>query len=138
MSRAAGKITVDFVKAINKAVTNKVYRDSELNITNLTSALDRPGNREYMCEKYRMPTPSVAELAASLAFGLTKNHAFPDGNKRTTHRTVEEFLKVYGYRFSSGGDQEIEDAHLKVANGEIGDDEELAKIYAKHIKKAHK
>ena len=36
--------------------------------------------------------PDVAELAASVAFGIAKNHPFVDGNKRTALVALETFL----------------------------------------------
>ena len=44
----------------------------------LESALSRPINR------YHYGDFDLAVLAASLAFGLARNHAFVDGNKRAT------------------------------------------------------
>ena len=44
----------------------------------LESALDRPRN----LLAYE-PGSSIFELAASLCFGVAKNHPFNDGNKRT-------------------------------------------------------
>ena len=42
----------------------------------LRSALERPVN------KWHYEQADLAELAAAYAFGLAKNHAFIDGNKR--------------------------------------------------------
>ena len=41
---------------------------------------------------------SSAELAASYAIGLAKNHAFVDGNKRTAFLAAGVFLHLNGYR----------------------------------------
>ncbi len=41
---------------------------------------------------------SVAAIAASLAWGLIKNHAFVDGNKRTGWVCLVVFLDLNGYR----------------------------------------
>ncbi len=41
--------------------------------------------------------PSLAELAAAYAFGLAKNHAFVDGNKRAALGAAVVFLEVNGY-----------------------------------------
>ena len=45
----------------------------------LESALARP----QQLFAYGDPPPDLAALAASLAFGLARNHPFVDGNKRT-------------------------------------------------------
>jgi death-on-curing protein len=54
----------------------------------LDSALGRPRQRHA----YGDPPPDLAELAASLAFGLARNHPFVDGNKRTAHVCYRTFL----------------------------------------------
>lgn len=43
---------------------------------------------------YGDPTPDLADLAASVAFGLARNHPFVDGNKRTTAVACETFLML--------------------------------------------
>jgi death on curing protein len=52
----------------------------------LDSALARPENLAVYGE------PDVAELAASYAFGLAKNHAFVDGNKRAAFLSIGLFV----------------------------------------------
>ena len=56
----------------------------------LESALARPRNLAHYGE------PDVAELAASYAFGLVKNHPFIDGNKRSAFVAAELFLGLNG------------------------------------------
>lgn len=56
----------------------------------LESALARP----QQLHAYGDPPPDVADLAASLAFGLARNHAFVDGNKRTAHVCYRVFLAL--------------------------------------------
>jgi death on curing protein len=56
----------------------------------LDSALSRPLNLALYGE------PDVAELAASYAFGLAKNHSFVDGNKRAAFLSVGLFLYLNG------------------------------------------
>jgi death-on-curing protein len=58
----------------------------------LDSALSRPLNLNAY------GTPDFADLAASYAIGLTKNHAFVDGNKRTAFLATGLFLHLNGYR----------------------------------------
>ena len=41
----------------------------------------------------------LAEIAAAYAFGITKAHAFVDGNKRTAFVTATTFLRLNGYGF---------------------------------------
>lgn len=56
----------------------------------LESALARPRQRHA----YGEPPPDLADLAASLAYGLISNHPFVDGNKRTTHVAYRVFLAL--------------------------------------------
>lgn len=54
----------------------------------LDSALARP----QQLHAYTDPAPDLAALAASLAFGLARNHPFSDGNKRTAAVACEVFI----------------------------------------------
>jgi len=62
----------------------------------LDSALARAENK-YAYQ----PDSSVAELAASYGFGLAKNHAFVDGNKRAAFLSIGLFLSINGYRLKA-------------------------------------
>lgn len=42
------------------------------------------------------PAPDLADLAASLAFGLSRNHPFVDGNKRAAYVSCETFIELNG------------------------------------------
>jgi death-on-curing protein len=59
----------------------------------LRSALQRP------IDKWQDEQVSLPELAASYAFGLAKNHAFVDGNKRIAFLAMAVFLRKNGVRF---------------------------------------
>jgi death-on-curing protein len=54
----------------------------------LESALARLRNLAHYGE------PDLADLAASLAFGIARNHAFIDGNKRTAWVAARLFLRL--------------------------------------------
>jgi death-on-curing protein len=60
----------------------------------LRSALERPIN------KWQYEQASLPELAAAYAFGLAKNHAFVDGNKRIAFMAMTTFLVKNGVAFS--------------------------------------
>ncbi len=62
-----------------------------LNAGMLESALARPQNL------YAYETASLFDLAAAYGFGIAKNHAFIDGNKRTAFLVMFTFLKVNGW-----------------------------------------
>jgi death on curing protein len=53
----------------------------------LCSAIERP------LSKWRYEQADLASLAAAYAFGLAKNHAFVDGNKRAAFMTMLVFLR---------------------------------------------
>lgn len=62
----------------------------------IESALDRPRNlRAYT------PDADHATLAASLCFGLVKNHGYRDGNKRTALAAAAVFLRMNGFRLAA-------------------------------------
>jgi death-on-curing protein len=58
----------------------------------LESALARPRQKWA----YGEPPPDMADLAAAYAFGIGRNHAFIDGNKRTGWAACVLFLKANG------------------------------------------
>lgn len=68
----------------------------------LESALDRPRNRLAY-----QPKSTLFELAASLCVGVTKNHPFIDGNKRTALLATRAFLFLNGYAFEPSEEDEV-------------------------------
>ena len=78
----------------------------------LESALAKPENLAAYGD------PDVAALAAAYGYGISRNHAFIDGNQRTALVTAELFLQLNGWRL------EVDDADcvltmLLVATGDI-------------------
>ncbi|HLZ91107.1 MAG TPA: type II toxin-antitoxin system death-on-curing family toxin [Candidatus Acidoferrum sp.] len=61
--------------------------------TLLDSALHRPRDRFAYESK-----ADVFAVAAAYGFGLAKNHAFHDGNKRVAFLAIGLFLSLNGYR----------------------------------------
>src|SRR3954467_1727477 len=61
----------------------------------LQSAIERPIN------KWNYEQAGIAELAGAYAFGLAKNHAFVDGNKRIAFMAMMTFLRKNDVRFAS-------------------------------------
>ena len=55
------------------------------------SALARPENLAAYGE------PSIAQLAAAYAYGISRNHPFIDGNKRCAFVALELFLNLNGH-----------------------------------------
>jgi death-on-curing protein len=81
----------------------------------LHSALERPVN------KWRYGQTDLVQLAAAYAFGLAKNHAFVDGNKRIAFMTMTIFLRKNGIRFAPDQAQATA-IILALAAGEVGED----------------
>jgi death-on-curing protein len=69
----------------------------------LESALARPQNT---CAY--SPAATLAELAASYGYGIAKNHAFVDGNKRAAFLCIGLFLAINGYRLTASQVDAIE------------------------------
>ena len=69
----------------------------------LESALARPQNT---CAY--SPAATLAELAASYGYGIAKNHAFVDGNKRAAFLCIGLFLAINGYRLTASQADAIE------------------------------
>lgn len=82
----------------------------------LDSALARPKNQFAYAAEF-----DIAKLAAAYGFGLAKNHPFVDGNKRIAFIATVTFLRLNGYRLSSGRMDEIQ-TMLAVAAGELSED----------------
>jgi len=81
----------------------------------LDSALARPQNTQA----YNTAS-TVADLAASLGYGLARNHAFVDGNKRASFLSIGLFLAMNGYRLRSEPIYAIQ-AMLALAAGELSE-----------------
>jgi death-on-curing protein len=83
----------------------------------LESALDRPRNRLAY-----QPKSTLFELAASLCAGVTKNHPFIEGNKRTALLATQAFLFLNGYALEPGEEDEVLTL-VAVANGSLAERE---------------
>lgn len=65
------------------------------------------------------PAPDLADLAASLAFGIAKNHPFVDGNKRSAYTCCESFLNLNGAELDASAEDKyvsilgLAEGHLK-------------------------
>ena len=78
----------------------------------LESALSRAENKSAYGE------PDIYELAAAYVFGLARNHAFVDGNKRTAIVAAGAFLIINGHRLTAD-DGTLYTFTMGVAAGEI-------------------
>jgi death-on-curing protein len=109
--------TVELVEALQAEMIDRYggshgLRDRGL----LESAVARADNTAYY-----NPEASVGEVAASLAWGLIKNHAFIDGNKRVGFSAMVAFLEMNEHRLTCSEAEETAMV-LRVAAGEITED----------------
>jgi death on curing protein len=91
----------------------------------LESAMARPQNLAQYGEL------DIAELAASYAFGIARNHPFVDGNKRTAAVVSETFLVLNGGSLLAS-DAELVVAFVALAAGELSE-EELTNWFREHL-----
>jgi death on curing protein len=98
----------------------------------LESALARP----QQLYAYGNPPPDLASLAASLAFGLARNHPFLDGNKRTAAVACELFL-VLNDATLEASNIELYPVYLALAEGSLSE-AEFAAWLRPHLRIQHK
>ena len=96
----------------------------------LDSALARP----QQLHSYGDPPPDLADLAASLAFGLARNHPFVDGNKRTAAVTCETFIMLNGAVLAAD-DLALYPRYVALAEGSLSE-AEFAAWLREHIRLA--
>ncbi len=99
-------------------------RDEKL----LESALARP----QQLYAYGDPAPDLADLAASLAYGLARNHPFVDGNKRTAAVACETFIALNDGELEADN-LELYPIYLTLAEGKLRE-KDFAAWLRQHIK----
>lgn len=82
----------------------------------LDSALARPLNA------HAYGTEDVFALAATLAFGIARNHPFLDGNKRSALHSALAFLAINGASVPPPTPQMVE-VMVQLAEGRISEDD---------------
>ena len=82
----------------------------------LESALARPQN-QFAYGEHALP-----RLAASYAFGISRNHPFLDGNKRTSLVVAESFLDLNGLDLTAT-DAQCVTTFLQLAAGDLTEDQ---------------
>ena len=87
-------------------------------LARLRSALARPRN----LLAYSAEPPSLFALAASYAYGLTRDHCFLDGNKRIALTAALTFLEINGLRLVAER-EDTYSAMLRLAAGEMSEAE---------------
>jgi death on curing protein len=91
----------------------------------LDSALAKPKNVFAYSDN-----PDLFRLAASYAFGIARNHAFIDGNKRTALVVSHTFLRLNGWEIEASR-EETYLTFLHLAEGTLSE-EELGAWFASH------
>lgn len=89
----------------------------------LKSAINNPFQTFGGVELY----PSIQEKAARLCFGIVKNHALVDGNKRLGTHVMLVFLWLNGYTLEYQ-DEEMINIILDLASGKITADQLISWI----------
>jgi death-on-curing protein len=93
--------------------------------TLLDSALAKPRNVFAYADQ-----PDIFRLAASYAFGIARNHAFVDGNKRTALVVSLTFLGRNGWDVIASK-EDVYFTFLHLADGSLTEDE-LTAWFTKH------
>lgn len=82
---------------------------------------------------YADPTPAIQTLAAAYAYGIAKNHAFIDGNKRTALVVCLTFLTLNGFQFVAAREN-VYETFAGLAAGDIVE-AQLAAWLLEHTKR---
>ena len=123
-------LTLDIVLAIHDSMIEKYggsfgIRDLGL----IQSALARPQASFGGQDLY----PTLLDKAAALFHSLMFNHAFVDGNKRTTLTVTARFLYINGYELQTSNEELIK-FPLRVENNHFNI-EAISDWLSKHTKK---
>jgi death-on-curing protein len=104
-------LTCDNVQMINEEfVGPDMLRDFGL----LDSAVARPQASAFGEDAY----PTLHEKAATLLYGLARNHPFVDANKRTAWAATSVFYQINGYTLAIN-DADVVALVVDVAEGQI-------------------
>ncbi len=93
----------------------------------LESALFRPRNL------FNYGNPTIFDLAAAYGYGITNNHPFIDGNKRTSYVVMRTFLKLNGYDIQASLKEKYE-TWIRLASSQINEVDLAKWIEQKSVK----
>ncbi len=93
----------------------------------LESALYRPKNL------FNYGNPTIFDLAAAYGYGISQNHPFIDGNKRTSYVVMRTFLKLNGYDIQASAREKYQ-TWMRLANNQINEAELANWIEEKSVK----
>lgn len=94
----------------------------------LESALAKPQQRLHS-----ESSADIFQMAASLGFGLAKNHPFADGNKRIAFAAMGVFLQMNGYEITADEVDAVATI-LRLAEGNLSEADLAAWLKANHAK----
>ncbi len=124
-------ISVELAVAIHKRqLAEHGGADGVRDMGLLESALGRP--RHLFA--YTDPTPELPALAASYAFGVARNHAFIDGNKRTAYVVCRTFLLLNGLDMTASKEDRYR-CFLALAAGTMSESDLAAWLAAQVVPK---
>lgn len=89
----------------------------------LAGACDRPKNHWHYNNQQ-----DVVTLAATLLFGIARNHPFLQGNKRTAFAAMIGFFGANGYRFAISDHTPNADYIIAAIEGRMTDEEFIEAI----------
>lgn len=108
-------ITVEHILNLHKEVISRYGGAHGLRDKNL---LDSCVNATFQSFDDIEMFPTIQEKAAKLGFGIAKNHAFIDGNKRTAVHVMCSYLIANGI-YLKYNDQEIIDLFIGIASNKV-------------------
>lgn len=122
-------ILLDDVIGFHQQLTNKYRMESGIHDMNLLqSAINAPFQSFAGQDLY----PTVFDKASRLCYGLTKNHPFNDGNKRTAIHSMLIYLGLNDI-FLDYKSIELENIIIDIASSKISC-EELTHWLQSHVK----
>lgn len=94
----------------------------------LESAVARPRNRWQLANEMDM-----LRLSATLLYGIVKNHAFQQGNKRTGAIAALIFLEANGYEWTLDDNGELAEWVLNMVNDQLSE-HDLAELMRPNVR----
>jgi death-on-curing protein len=111
-------LSIEGIKAIHSELIERYGGSPGLRDENLLASAQM---RPIHLHNYE-PDASVARLTASLGWGLVKNHAFVDGNKRIALATMVTFLELNHHELDCSEAEETAMV-LRAAASEISEEQ---------------
>ena len=93
----------------------------------LASALCRPKNQ------FAYGNPTIFDLAAAYGYGITRNHPFIDGNKRTSYVVMRTFLRLNNYDIQASASEKYR-TWMRLASDRLSETELAQWIEEKAVK----